>query len=366
MIRRELSGSPAAERRAQTRALLSWYDSHRRELPWREDSSPYHVWLSEIMLQQTRVEAVVGYYRRFIAALPDIASLAAADEETVLKLWEGLGYYSRARSLQRAAVMVMEQYRGKLPPDPAELRKLPGIGEYTSAAIASISFGAAEPAVDGNLLRIYARAALYRENIRTPAAASAARAYFKERMTSRPGDFNQALMDLGATVCTPPPRRPDCASCPWSAHCASLREDPSGETAAELPVMPDKKARRKEHLTVLMLYMGNRILLRKRPPKGLLAGLYEFPNLPGELSGEEVTEAVRSMGLSPLRVRGAGSARHIFTHKEWEMSGYEILLADGPVPAGLIAAGREELGERYAIPSAFARYVEKLSSIVVE
>ncbi len=318
------------------------------------------------MLQQTRVEAVMDYYRRFLDALPDIPSLAAAPEETVLKLWQGLGYYSRARSLQKAARQVMDSYGGIMPGEVSELRKLAGIGDYTAAAIASIAFGRSEPAVDGNLLRIYARADLVKDNIRTPAALRAADAYYRERIPAdRPGDFNQALMDLGARICTPAPRRPDCGNCPWKTCCRSYAADPSGDTAVSLPVMPEKKARRRDRLTVLLLYAGDRVLLHRRPARGLLAGLYEFPNLPGDLEEREVLEALRERGMHPVRIRPAGCATHVFTHREWEMKGYEVWLAEGPIPDSLTAVSRDEIENRYPIPSAFSYYVEKIASIVV-
>jgi A/G-specific adenine glycosylase len=194
--------------------LLIWYDENRRILPWREDPTPYHVWLSEIMLQQTRVEAVRGYYDRFLAALPDIKTLAAAPEDQYLKLWEGLGYYSRVRNLHRAAITLMEDYDGEMPADYDELRSLPGIGPYTAAAIASIAFGKPEPAIDGNLLRVFARLTCYEPNILTPAANREARAFFLQTMDkARPGAFNQALMDLGALICLPN-SAPSCGSCP--------------------------------------------------------------------------------------------------------------------------------------------------------
>ena len=297
-------------------ALLRWYDSHKRSLPWREDPSPYHVWISEIMLQQTRVEAVKGYYARFLDRFPDIRALAEADEDVCLKLWEGLGYYSRARNLQKAARQILSDYGGVMPSRAAELRRLPGIGPYTSAAIASIAFGERIPAVDGNLLRVFARLSLYEKEIKTPAAAAEASAYFLQCMPEdRPGDFNQALMDLGAVICTPG-SSPACGggsvsahgrggqgpeetgpgpeagakkavpggdaqeagakkaapgghvtesvedfSCPLQAFCGAFRTG----CADRFPVMPAKKARRIDRRTILVIRDDDRVLLRRRP-----------------------------------------------------------------------------------------------------
>ena len=225
-----------------TKLLLDWYDAERRILPWREDPTPYHVWVSEIMLQQTRVEAVKDYYARFLSTLPDVASLAAADEDTYLKLWEGLGYYSRVRNMHKAAVTIMEDYDGEIPSTAKELQKLSGIGEYTAAAIASIAFGEPVSSVDGNLLRVYARRNLYRENIKDPAAKKVAYDYYMERMPEdRPGDYNQALMDLGATVCLPN-GEPECFRCPWADLCEAHKQG----VELEVPVVPAKKARRIE------------------------------------------------------------------------------------------------------------------------
>ncbi len=306
--------------------LLAWYDRCRRSLPWRDDPSAYHVWISEIMLQQTRVEAVKGYYARFLERFPDIRALAEADEDTCLKMWEGLGYYSRARNLQKAARQVMEEYGGQMPRTSRELIRLPGIGPYTAAAIASIAFGEKIPAVDGNLLRVFSRLSLYEEEIKTPAAASAAKVWFLDRMPDdRPGDFNQALMDLGAGICTHG-GAPSCGECPLREHCRAAARDRAGE----LPVMPAKKARGIERRTILVIRDDDRILLRRRPSRGLLAGLYEFPNESGWLGEEEAVEKAREYGCEPLRIRSLPDAKHVFTHKEWHMHGYEIRIGSFP------------------------------------
>ena len=311
--------------------LLLWYSHNKRILPWREDPSPYHVWISEIMLQQTRVEAVKGYYARFLESLPDIASLAAADEDTYLKLWEGLGYYSRVRNLHKAAVVLMEDYGGQMPASAADLLKLPGIGPYTAAAISSIAFGEPAPAIDGNLLRVFARLTCYKDSILTPQARKDADAYFAPRIrlaadtctpgaaTNGPGAYNQALMDLGATICLPN-AAPLCEQCPLAAFCRAHAE--SRET--EFPNRPAKAKRTIEDMTVFLIRFKGGILLRKRPDTGLLASLYEFPNVPGHLKKADALHVVEEMGFGPLRIRKLPPAKHIFTHKEWHMAAWEV------------------------------------------
>ena len=350
----------------ESKTLLKWYDTSRRILPWREDPTPYHVWLSEIMLQQTRVEAVMEYYRRFLSELPDVEALAAAPEEQYLKLWEGLGYYSRIRNMHKAAVRIMEDYGGSIPSTAAELEKLPGIGHYTAAAIASIAFGQPVSSVDGNLLRVFSRMTLYGTDAKSPQAKKDAEAYFMERMPQdRPGDYNQALMDLGATVCLPN-GTPHCEDCPWKDVCqahASGRE-------LDFPVLPPKAGRAKEQRTVFLISDGTRILLGKRPNKGLLAGLCEFPGTDGALRTNEAGQFVRDLGYDVTGIRKLPKAKHIFSHKEWHMTGYAVNVRslDGAVPADttararlssveLFPATKAEMETRWSIPSAFSAFL---------
>ena len=349
--------------------LLNWYKNNRRILPWREEPTPYHVWLSEIMLQQTRVEAVKGYYSRFLETLPDVESLAEASEDTCLKLWEGLGYYSRVRNLQKAAREVMARCGGKIPSTALELKRLPGIGQYTSAAIASIAFGEKIPAVDGNLLRIYARLAMYEDSIRTPAAQKKAAEYYAQRMPESEaaagkdnpcGNFNQALMDLGNAVCLPG-SAPDCEQCPIAGFCRIHKERPGRE--AELPFIPAAKEKKTERLTVFLIRNGEKTAVRKRPARGLLAGLYEFPNTSGALGDSEAVAWLRENHVEPVRVRRICDAEHIFTHKKWIMRGYEVItdsFEDRPIP--FIMADPEEISNKYCIPSAFVSYLEWLKA----
>ena len=356
--------------------LITWYRANRRILPWREDPAPFHVWLSEIMLQQTRVEAVREYYRRFLEALPDIRSLAEAEEDTVLKLWEGLGYYSRAKNLRKAAQIVVTEFDGKMPENTANLKKLPGIGDYTAAAIASIAFGENAIAVDGNLLRVFARMNAYDGDIKSPAAKKEAEKYFFEILDSGnaagnsdhrsiadagrdshiPGDFNQALMDLGAMVCLPN-ARPVCEECPWQSACEAHR---AGKET-EYPKTAPKKQRRIEEKTVLIIRYDDRVVLHRRPAEGLLAGLYEFPCISGSLTREEALQEAQKLGFHALRIKEIGHAKHIFSHIEWHMTGYEIFADelcepfDVSIP-GFLLAGSDEILTRYSIPSAFEKY----------
>ena len=297
--------------------LLHWYDRNARILPWRENPRPYDVWVSEIMLQQTRVEAVKGYFDRFLSELPDIRALAEADEEKLLKLWEGLGYYNRVRNMQKAAKKVMEEFGGELPADYEALKSLPGIGSYTAGAIASIAFGLCEPTVDGNVLRVLKRVAasyddITKEKVKRELEDDVRRVLPKER----PGDLNQSLMELGATVCLPN-GKPLCEQCPVMHLCQAFH------TGCEmlLPVKPPKKERRIEERTVFVIRSGQKIALHKRAPKGLLAGLWELPNVEGYLKLQEIREMFPQMEIEKLP-----DAKHIFSHVEWRMQAYRIAL----------------------------------------
>ena len=325
-------------------------------------------------MQQTRVEAVKGYYERFLKTFPDVKSLAKAKEDEYLKVWEGLGYYSRVRNMHRAAVQIAEEYGGEIPASYEELKKLPGIGPYTAAAIASIAFGECVPAVDGNLLRVFARMTGWRESIAETKTKKAAERYFQEIFEEKtakgktgsaarnvPGDCNQALMDLGAAVCLPN-AQPLCEKCPWKKDCVSHRNHE--ETA--YPVMPEKAARRIEAKTVFIILTAEKALLHKRPARGLLAGLYEFPNTEGELSRKEARDFIRLLGLSPLRIKALEKAVHIFTHKEWHMTGYEVRVDEPEAEEaetrkrlhrdGFVFADRKDVLTTYPIPSAFRVY----------
>ena len=331
--------------------LMDWYAVHRRILPWREDASPYRTWVSEIMLQQTRVSAVIPYFERFMAELPDVRALAAVPEERLFKLWEGLGYYSRVRNLRRAARVVVDEYGGALPRTFGELRKLPGIGDYTAGAIASIHFGAPEPAVDGNLLRVASRVALCARDV----TDAKVKRLFREHLAAAidredPGTWNQAMMDLGATVCLPN-GAPLCARCPGRSLCAAYRE---GMTEA-LPVRAEKKKRRAEERTVFLLWRGGKLAVRRRSGTGLLAGLTEFPNVPGNLDEAGARIALAGWGLRVKSLAPCGTAKHVFTHVEWQMKGYAASVTGGGSDFRWVDAAAFEA---LAIPSAFRFYTD--------
>ncbi len=404
--------------------LLHWYEFHRRILPWREDPTPYHVWVSEIMLQQTRVEAVRGYYDRFLTCLPDVKALAEAEEDELLKLWEGLGYYNRVRNMQKAAKVLVEQYGGEMPADFEKIRALPGIGDYTAGAISSIAFGLPYPAVDGNVLRVMSRITGSEEDIAKESTKQKMKQDLTAIMPKESGDFNQSLMELGATVCLPN-GKPLCEQCPVMHLCKAFH---SGRET-ELPVKSGKKARRIEKRTVFLVFCGEKVLLHRRPKKGLLAGLWEFPNVAAgetregkqsamtlKLLTAYVSEALRmqkpdSAGecakeVTPT-VRKDKKAKHIFSHVEWHMEGVRIETEQGddmqecltalmqgltgcseanPADAGResfadakVGAGDrngpekdwvfvtpEELRETYPVPSAFEVYVKEVSKEPVE
>lgn len=331
--------------------ILQWYDVHARTLPWRSDPTPYRVWVSEIMLQQTRVEPALPYFERFMHALPTPADLADCAPDRLNKLWEGLGYYARARNMQKAAQMLLDRFGGRFPQTLQELTALPGVGEYTAGAILSIAFSQPVPAVDGNVMRVLARQALYEEDITLPRAKKAFTALvFRIIPHDRPGDFNQALMDLGAAVCRPN-GAPLCESCPVNARCAARAE----ELTDRLPVRPAKKARRVQERTVLLIRSERGVLLRRRPPGGLLAGMWEFPSLEGKRGKKEIEVWFKEQGHGAA-VSSLANARHVFTHLEWRMSGYLIRCGAFAPKADEVWASSKELGARYAVPSAFKTY----------
>lgn len=341
--------------------LQEWFLENARVLPWREKATPYNVWVSEIMLQQTRVEAVKPYFARFTTELPDVEALAACPEDKLLKLWEGLGYYNRVRNMKEAAEQIMERYHGEMPSDFETLLTLKGIGNYTAGAISSIAYGKKAPAVDGNVLRVLSRVTGDDSDI----MKQSVRKHMEETLFSLmneteelvPGVFNQGLMELGAVVCVPN-GKPHCNDCPWGGLCVAKEKD----LIEILPIKNTKKQRRVEEMTVLLIRDGEKVVLHKRPHKGLLAGLYELPNLAGYQKKKDILSYVESLGFLPLRLKPLGEAKHIFSHVEWHMKGYMVFVGEMEEKSGeWLLVEVEEARNHYAIPAAFSKYAEYMN-----
>ena len=328
-------------------ALLGWYAVNRRDLPWRKDREPYHVWLSEIMLQQTRVEAVKGYYTRFLEALPTVEALAAADDDLLNKLWEGLGYYSRVRNLKKAAQIVCN--RQGFPTEYEEVQALPGIGAYTAGAICSICYDLPTPAVDGNVLRVISRLTDDSTPIDDPKYKKQIRENLAAVYPAEAGAFTQALMELGATLCGPN-WKPRCGECPCREFCLAHQR----ETAEYLPVKSPKKQKRVEEYTVYVLTCDGKYALEKRPDTGLLAGLWQFPNVPGKLDTEAALSVLEAKGLHPKDILRKSDRKHIFTHIRWEMDGYWVEVEEPVAEYQWLTAA--EIEEQIALPTAFRQF----------
>ena len=333
-------------------ALLPWYESSKRDLPWRRDREPYHVWLSEIMLQQTRVEAVKGYYERFLTALPTVEALASCDDELLHKLWEGLGYYSRVRNLKKAAIQITENYGGQFPREYAQIRALPGIGDYTAGAISSICFGQTRAAVDGNVLRVISRLTEDATPIDLPARKKAVTTALEAVYPAQSAEFTQALMELGATLCGPN-WVPRCEECPCRSFCGGALHG----TAQQYPVKLPKKQKRTEEKTVFILSCDGSYALEKRHETGLLAGLWQFPNVPGKLETAGALDAVQEMGLRPREIIRQTERKHIFTHIIWQMRGIYLEVAEQSGAFTWMTA--EQIEKDAALPTAFRQFWEE-------
>lgn len=338
--------------KAMNRPLLTWYGEHARQLPWRDNPTPYRVWISEIMLQQTRVEAVKPYFHRFMEALPELSLLAEVEEETLLKLWEGLGYYTRAKNLKKAAITAMETFGGQLPESYEDLLTLPGIGSYTAGAIASIAFGIPVAAVDGNVLRVISRLLESREDILKPSLKKSMEKKLTLTMPKdRASEFNQGLIEIGATVCIPN-GQPKCGQCPVNAICLAGKH----HTYGEIPVKTPKKKRRIEQKTVLLLEHGDHIAIIKRPESGLLASLYEFPNCEGWLEGGQLAEEFGLETETVIKIEPLEKAVHVFSHVEWHMTGYRVTLGK-ELPEMYLEVEKTSIREKYPLPNAFGAYI---------
>lgn len=333
--------------------IIKWYQENKRNLPWRESKNPYYIWISEIMLQQTRIEAVLGYYERFLESLPTVKDLAEVDEEKLLKLWEGLGYYNRARNLKKAAQKVAEEYKGEMPKNYSELLKLPGIGEYTAGAIASIAYDEPVPAVDGNVLRVVSRVVGSQKDVLEAKTKKEFTEKLQKIMPKQAGDFNEGLMELGERVCLPN-GEPICIECPLQEICLAKKEN----LIDSIPVRKIKIKRKKEQKTVFLLQCGNQIAIRKREGTGLLANLYEFPNVDGKLTKKKIEEVLQDWKLQVKSVEKAGTHHHIFSHVEWDMVGFKASVEN--VNDRFIWVEKQKILEEYAIPGAFSKFRERL------
>ena len=336
--------------------LIEWYQKQKRDLPWRNDISAYKVWVSEIMLQQTRVEAVKPYYARFLNAFPTIRDLAEAEEDLLLKMWEGLGYYNRVRNMQKAAQQVMIDYNGTFPQTYEEIRGLTGIGNYTAGAISSFAFGIPKPAVDGNVLRVISRLTASCEDIMKATVRERVEEELEELIPADgASDFNQGLIELGAIVCVPN-GAPKCSECPLAHLCQAHEQG----IELELPIKSKAKERRIENKTVFIYQDGDHVAIKKRPAKGLLAGLYELPNVEGHLTEDEALAYSKQIGLSPLRIQKLEDGKHIFSHVEWQMVGYRIRVdeLEKSCTEKMLFIHPEEIQAEYPIPAAFETYVK--------
>ncbi len=308
------------EKEKLSELVLRHYSKHARSLPWRDDPSPYRVWVSEIMLQQTRVDTVIDYFNRFMLAFPTIEDLAKADEDVLLKQWEGLGYYSRVRNLQKAAKTVVDEWGGYLPQDKKDLLSLAGIGDYTAGAIASIAYGKDEVAVDGNFIRVACRLLAYDGDVWSVAGKRLIKEFWQMVLPHNEASFfNQGIMDIGATICLPN-GKPLCEKCPISSCCCSFHQG----NPLDYPIKKEKKKRKIEKKTVLLIYMNNEVMIRKRPNKGLLAGMLEFPMIDGEVSKDVVFSWLEERGYEGISIKKGKKEKHIFSHIEWHMSSWEI------------------------------------------
>lgn len=333
--------------------IIEWYQENKRELPWRKEKNPYHIWISEIMLQQTRIEAVKQYYERFLKEIPSIEALAEIEEEKLLKLWGGLGYYNRARNLKKAAQVIQEKYGGKMPKHYKELIELPGIGEYTAGAISSIAYDEKVPAVDGNVLRVVSRVVGSKKDVLENKTKREFTEKLQKIMPKQAGDFNEGLMELGELICIPN-GEPLCKKCPLQEICIAKNKD----LTSFIPVRTQKIKRKKEDMTVFLLEYEGKIAIRKRKEKGLLANMYEFPNINRKLSKKEIQKVLLDWKLESKQIEKIGTHHHVFSHMEWDMIGYKIQLSGTNKEFEWIE--KEEILEKYPIPGAFIPFRKKM------
>ena len=335
-------------------ALLAWYNKNKRILPWRKNNNPYYIWVSEIMLQQTRIEAVKRYFERFIKELPDIYHLSQVEDDKLMKLWEGLGYYNRARNLKKAANQIMVEFDGSMPGCYDQLITLAGIGPYTAGAIASICYNEPVPAVDGNVLRVFMRLDGSYEDISSLKVKKNLEDRIQKIITKEmAGDFNQAVMELGETICIPN-GKPVCALCPIVRRCKAYKK----KIQTELPVKIPKKPRKREEKTVFLLQCAGKLAVAKRPDTGLLAGMWEFPNVESIIPENQVAEYLEHFGIIVHTIERTEKKKHIFTHKEWDMLGYYVICEEIPKQTVFQWVSREQIEKEFAVPTAMAQFLK--------
>lgn len=338
--------------------LLKWYSSNKRMLPWRIDKDPYHVWISEIMLQQTRIEAVIYYYERFLNDLPTISDLAKVEDDQLLKLWEGLGYYNRAHNLKRAAQMIIEKYHGIFPKTYDEIITLSGIGEYTASAISSICFQEQKATIDGNVLRVYTRFFEDSSNIDSLQTKRKIRSEIEKILPKESGNFNEALMELGEVICLPN-GVPRCNICPLKSQCLSRKNN----TYMQFPVKNRKKEKKVINYTIFLFEYQGKFAIQKRTGQKLLNNLWEFPNVQGKLTKKQVITYLKEMGVSYSKIYKSVSNAHIFTHQKWDMVSYFISLSEVPNHAFYSFEDLSTIKNIYAIPTAFQPFLKFLETI---
>ena len=339
-----------------TNQIILWYRENKRDLPWRQDRDPYHVWVSEIMLQQTRIEAVIAYYHRFIKELPTIKSLANVSEEKLLKLWEGLGYYSRARNLKKAAQTIIQEYQGKFPTTYVDIIKLPGIGEYTASALASICFQEPEVTIDGNVLRVFTRFHNDTRNIDLNQTKKDIRNHLMNIIPKESGEFNQGLMEIGETICIPN-GIPKCEICPLKKGCLAYHQN----TYSFLPKRKEKTSKKEEKYTILLLQYQNKYAIYQRTNETLLKNLYAFPQIPEFLSLKELKEVLQENKLEEQTIQTGPNYTHIFTHKKWNMISYIIPLRQESYKYQFYSL--EEIEQYYAMASAYKPFLQFLQNL---
>ena len=338
-----------------TEQIVKWYQENKRDLPWRKGKNPYHIWISEIMLQQTRIEAVIGYYYRFLEKIPDIKTLATIEEKSLLKLWEGLGYYNRARNLKIAANQIENEYQGKFPTTYVEIIKLKGIGEYTASAISSICYNEPQVTIDGNVLRVFTRFYNDQRNIDEPRTKKSIREYLQKIIPEESGDFNQGLMEIGETICIPN-GIPKCNICPLKKDCLANHYN----TYQDLPIRKKKIVKKQEDYTVLIFQNQDEVAIYQRTKESLLNNLWGFPQIEGLFSMEEIKDYLIKQNIKYQYIQQGIQNTHIFTHKKWNMISYKIRLTTNYSLKQYKWKKISEIKEEFAIPTAYKPFLEFL------